>query len=815
MTRRKILILVAVAVPLVSILLGLVTGPASAQQHWPGWLEFMRVHPWQSLIVLTALSLGLAALATLPTPQAVPLKSAADRLATAVGRDWLYEAQWRKVFDPYPLPVRWVPADPDLLVAWPTLLKLAEASPGKATTTGDGWASGPAFLAGADNDLFKVLSRVPTGRLIVLGSKGAGKTILLVRLVLDMISRRQSGDPVPIMLPLASWNPVEEDLHSLMVRWLITDRAGLAGMASAGKRVSMARALVEEGLILPVLDGLDEIPEKVRGTAIDRINEGMRPGQALILASRTDEYRTAVHPAAGEVMLTGAAGIELCPLDSNIIADYLKDSGGGGPAAANRWAPVIDAFASDDPPPAAQVLTTPLMASLARIAYNPRPGEDVANIPLEPTELLDTALFPTSEAVEDYLFDCFIPASYRQHPDRSHPSRRYDWTSEQAERWLTFLAWSLEERQGGSTDLAWWKLRSGAPRRLVGIVVGLVVALVALLYPFPGYGIGLTVGCLAGLVARRFLWSGKTRLVQGLAGGLIGGLGAGFVVVAVLGPGEKDYQLDSILGASLAVGLCMGFAGAFTPGFIGGFVAEITVAFYEHASVFESIRTAIGSGSHLTNALGLGLAAVLYVELVSRSIPARGIHWSPVWFACGLITAVVLGSIAWIQQGVAAGLAVAIAATAASGLVGGIAESVATDLDSASNPETVLRRDRLTFYASGLGMGIALGFTIGLAQGLGHNPATGLSFGFIYGLRIGIATFLIVGIAYAFIQAQWGSFVVALFYLTVFRRLPWRYMTFLRDAHRSRGVLRQVGAIYQFRHVEVQRRIGRQPPFDN
>jgi hypothetical protein len=131
---------------------------------------------------------------------------------------------------------------------------------------------------------------------------------------------------------------------------------------------------------------------------------------------------------------------------------------------------------------------------------------------------------------------------------------------------------------------------------------------------------------------------------------------------------------------------------------------------------------------------------------------------------------------------------------------------VAIDLMGASNPQAVLRRDRITFFASWLGMGIALGFVIGLAQALGRNPA-GLPYGYLYGLKIGIATFLAVGVVFGFIQALWGPFAVARSYLAASRRLPWRFMTFLHDAHTNRGVLRQVGAIYQFRHVELQRRL--------
>lgn len=77
--------------------------------------------------------------------------------------------------------------------------------------------------------------------------------------------------------------------------------------------------------------------------------------------------------------LTGVAGIELCPLDAAVVADYLRSSA-GGPIAAARWDPVLRAFAADHPPPVTQALTTPLMVTLARIIYNLRPGEDMAAV---------------------------------------------------------------------------------------------------------------------------------------------------------------------------------------------------------------------------------------------------------------------------------------------------------------------------------------------------------------------------------------------------------------------------------------------------
>jgi hypothetical protein len=104
------------------------------------------------------------------------------------------------------------------------------------------------------------------------------------------------------------------------------------------------------------------------------------------------------------------------------------------------------------------------MVAMARTLYNPRGREDVRVLSVNPSELLDTRLFATKEAVEDYLYKSFIQASYRLHPNPEHPSREHRWSAEQATRWLAFLARNLEYRQNGTSDLMWWKLPSAVPK---------------------------------------------------------------------------------------------------------------------------------------------------------------------------------------------------------------------------------------------------------------------------------------------------------------------------------------------------------------
>jgi hypothetical protein len=316
------------------------------------------------------------------------------------------------------------------------------------TADRDTWANGPGELAGQGGGLAAVLAQVPTRRLVVLGEPGAGKTMLMVRLVLDLLASRQAGMPVPFLVPLASWNPLGQGLDEWLAARLTVNHSALTAAAGEG---TQAQALLEAGLILPLLDGLDEIPDVIRGPAIAQINEALRPGDAIIVTCRTEDYRRTVRPSdSPEVMLRAAAAIQLNPLSPSVVGSYLLTDA-GGPKARERWAPVIAALGSTAP--VAQALTTPLMVSLARVIYNLRPGEMAGQLG-EPAELCGVDL-PDRAAVEAHLLDAFVPAAYRD--------RKNDFQAiQRAERWLMFLAAYLDSGIGG-TDIAWWQIRQITP----------------------------------------------------------------------------------------------------------------------------------------------------------------------------------------------------------------------------------------------------------------------------------------------------------------------------------------------------------------
>lgn len=212
------------------------------------------------------------------------LPEIADELAIAVGTQWEAEAAVWRLNDPYPLPVSWEAADPSLTGSWDVLVKLATAGAGwSGHAAADKWARSPEELAGAGSELPDVLARVPTSRLVVLGEPGAGKTMLMVRLVLDLLRRRRPGGPLPVLASLSSWNAREQDLIEWLTRQLLIAYPTLMASGPGGREPNRAAALLSAGLVLPILDGLDEIPSTLRGSAVAKISDALRPGWPLVL----------------------------------------------------------------------------------------------------------------------------------------------------------------------------------------------------------------------------------------------------------------------------------------------------------------------------------------------------------------------------------------------------------------------------------------------------------------------------------------------------------------------------------------------------
>lgn len=137
--------------------------------------------------------------------------------------------------------------------------------------------------------------RVPTRRLVILGEPGAGKSVLMIRLLQDLIERRANGEPVPVLFSLASWDP-HQPLKSWMADQLRRTHPGLATAAPLAVNLAdtteagssdLALHLLNAGRVLPMFDGFDELPPSQHATALDMLNRALPARQPLVLTSRT------------------------------------------------------------------------------------------------------------------------------------------------------------------------------------------------------------------------------------------------------------------------------------------------------------------------------------------------------------------------------------------------------------------------------------------------------------------------------------------------------------------------------------------------
>jgi hypothetical protein len=132
------------------------------------------------------------------------------------------------------------------------------------------------------------------------------------------------------------------------------------------------------------------------------------------------------------------------------------------------------------------------------------------------------------------------------------------------------------------------------------------------------------------------------------------------------------------------------------------------------------------------------------------------------------------------------------------GLIVGIGDWLKTPVMTtrAVTPRVLLKGDRDVIGVSAL----VVGATIGLMTIPAAIELTTGAVAFV--LLVALAASLFVAVRSAR-NTAWAQYRVAHLALAVHGQLPWRLMTFLADA-RHAGILRQLGAVYQFRHISLQ-----------
>jgi hypothetical protein len=487
------------------------------------------------------------------TGRSRPLGELADSLAGAVTEQWTQAALERRLLQPEPIPVRWGRSSRPL------------AGPVSAAVESRQFPPLPGLPAavleqlrnGRLEDLHAVYGGLGSGRLVIIGGPGSGKSGAAVLLILAALKYRAQMPgkdrplaPVPVLVTVHGWDPTTERIGPWLAGRLQQTYplfAGKGGLREATELVRAAKVAV-------ILDGLDEIPEELRPPALRALSD--QADFRVVVLGRSDELAA----AAGQEFLQGAVVLELQDVDPQVAADYLTRVQRDPPPAG--WGELTSRLRREPDSPIARALSLPLTLTLVRDTY--RGGDDVG-------EFLDfcDAAGPAvpREIIEDYLLDRVLPAAYAPRPGEAPP--RYG--LEAAQLALGHVAARMN--QDGTRDLAWWRIPAWASAAPRVITTGLVFGLIFSLGDMPVFGLvgGAVFACLYAFADRnkspvrraplrwRHLLS-RSSLVAGLQYALVGGVLCGLVGAAFrFGPGPTA-------GLVAGVGAGVGLAGAFAAG---------------------------------------------------------------------------------------------------------------------------------------------------------------------------------------------------------------------------------------------------------
>ncbi|MCL2584131.1 MAG: NACHT domain-containing protein [Streptosporangiales bacterium] len=608
-------------------------------------------------------------------------------------------------------------------------------------------------------------------RLVILGAPGTGKTVLLLELQIRLLEERlrHPKAPIPVFVSASCFDTAKK-----WKDWL-ADQISLE--FQLGKQSAMA--LVSEGRILPLVDGLDEMdPAKgrisERAQALVRaLNASMRGLERapVVLTCRPDEYGRLAEgiDKARHVELSGLTGMEM--------SAYLRKQF-RTPGERDRWKPVLNMLERDPNGPLAAELATPWKLTQALTTFRGGGHHPAQLLPLEGVTGSDYSAY-----VENLLFNGYVPSAVllnREGTPYTYPKVR---------RWLTSLADDLARQSSygwSATDinLEEWKRR---PRERF---VAQIPFAVLLLLPF-------LVASVVGASMKHgelIIQSAWTSVF------ILGKNGVFFPGEPVSRKTSNQKKFTPLLGVGLAngiaIGLVVGVGYAIIHGRWYGLIYGLMYAImYGCANAFTDLISdmlqgrvkdglvrdiSLGFAYGITYAIAGSLASSISYSLVSVRLLVF-MHYSGQEFWSGFESEIMFGVVNGLALGLGGALSRILVGKIVDLLKRGLARKVSIFSRGAPSPRRVIRDNGLA--------GIAFGLAFGLVYGIISGPAQGI----------------VVGVtAWLSLSAQiWIRYHISVIWNALRGRGPLRFGNFLGWAVRA-GLLREAGISYQFRHRQLQ-----------
>ncbi|MFE1416581.1 NACHT domain-containing protein [Streptomyces sp. NPDC058746] len=275
--------------------------------------------------------------------------------------------------------------------------------------------------------------------LVVLGKPGMGKTTQLARLAHALAEEALSGgdgtDPacMPVYLRLYSYR------GEAIEDWLAAEMSKIQGVSAV-----LVRSWLDQHLLLPVLDGLDEVPRVHWRKCVKELRRLRELCPGMAVGCRTDE---------GDLQrlaqsLRALRYAEIQPPEREEVEAFLN---------ANRAALADVREALKERQDLWQLLQSPMMLNIICVTYANRSADDLR---------LEGSL----EDRQSRIFDAYVGTCLRRERPRPDDAPHRTLT------WLTWLARTLTDRKEqvlylDRLDLSWLSRREAMLPKIVPTVV--------------------------------------------------------------------------------------------------------------------------------------------------------------------------------------------------------------------------------------------------------------------------------------------------------------------------------------------------------
>lgn len=435
------------------------------------------------------------------------------------------------------------------------------------------------------------------GRLLILGEPGSGKTTTLLQLAKVLVERAKNdvNEPIPMLFNLSAWKEDQQSIHDWIIESLNAPPYGI-------KR-EISDQWLQEGIILPLLDGLDELASNRQKLCIDKLNEYLGNERAqlpLIICSRVKEFR---HNQT-KLFLNGS--IILQPLREEQIKDYIERTEG-----IALWEEIEQDSELLD------LCKVPFFLSIIVIACE--------KISLEKWQSLASL-----DDKKNYILETYI----NQMLARPYQEKKYDHNN--TKHWLRWLATQLEQESRTEFLIENIQINCLELRQekiicmlIYGLIYGLIYVLIIgsiFREVFWGLICGLFLGLFYGLFFGKInpietielsLVKNKNKLIKEFRGGLICGLFVWLIVGLVDG-----------LIVGLIYGLICGLIGGLLYGLLLGLEGEeLDIKTSPNQGIKESGRNAFKLALMASVIIGIVVIPIIHfiVTPITNDLQLKGL----------------------------------------------------------------------------------------------------------------------------------------------------------------------------------------------